>query len=246
MKTAPSTPMLAFHNNDSIRTKYINRVRTHQEADEIISGTYWENGKGCAVGCSIHGNNHAAYETEIGIPRVLARLEDRLFEAIYKFDPVCAKAWPLRFMSAPKAGANLETVWPKFALWLLLDPSSWVITHAKSERTKASTLRVGALYQQWVDGKKPEPKDWITDAAAAAAADAAAADAAAADAAAAAADAAAAAAAAACRRFYRERGYWPSWRWYYGYCARTETGRARYLGMADKLIELMESAEVSR
>ena len=92
--------LLAFHGKPSIKKIYLDRVRAHAKADEIISGKYWEGGKGCAVGCTIHGSSHSAYEAEIGIPRVLAYLEDRLFEALYKFDTVAAKAWPERFISA--------------------------------------------------------------------------------------------------------------------------------------------------
>ena len=40
--------LLAFHNDQKIKDKYIARVKAHQEADEIIKGKYWKNGKGCA------------------------------------------------------------------------------------------------------------------------------------------------------------------------------------------------------
>lgn len=193
--------LLAFHGENAIREKYVNRVRAHQEADEIVAGTYWEDGKGCAVGCSIHGSSHAAYETEIGIPRTLARLEDRLFEVIYTFDRPLAKAWPLRFMSAPKVGADLELVWPRFAHWLLVAATHGVIKHATCDAIADAA---------------------IADAAAAAIADA---------------DAR--------RVFYSQYGYWSSWRWYRGYRMINEKGRAHYVLMADKLIELMEAEKPS-
>ena len=60
----------------------------HQEADQIIQGTYGndkagKSWKGCAVGCSIHSLNklegkefklrdHHVYETELGIPESIA------------------------------------------------------------------------------------------------------------------------------------------------------------------------------
>lgn len=72
--------LLAFHGDKAIKAKYLARVKAHAEADEIIHGTYWEKGKGCAVGCTIHSEKHSAYETELGMPIILARLEDRIFE----------------------------------------------------------------------------------------------------------------------------------------------------------------------
>ena len=56
--------MRAFHGDPKVKTKYLKRVRAHRAADQIIHGTYWEDGKGCAVGCTIHSSDHAAYETE--------------------------------------------------------------------------------------------------------------------------------------------------------------------------------------
>ena len=66
----------AFHNNPKIKQKYEDRVKAHQKADRIIRGQYWENGKGCAVGCTIEGSQHKKYETELGIPEWVARLTD--------------------------------------------------------------------------------------------------------------------------------------------------------------------------
>jgi hypothetical protein len=45
--------LIAFHNDQKIKDKYLARVEAHRKADEIIKGKYWENGKGCAVGCTL-------------------------------------------------------------------------------------------------------------------------------------------------------------------------------------------------
>jgi hypothetical protein len=74
--------MKAFHNKPEIKEEYLQRIRTHKAADQIIHGSYWENGKGCAVGCTIHGNDHSRYETELGIPKNIAYLEDSIFEGL--------------------------------------------------------------------------------------------------------------------------------------------------------------------
>lgn len=159
--------LLAFHNDKAIKKAYLNRVAAHRAADEIVNGQYWQEGKGCAVGCTIHGDSHAAYETEIGVPRILARLEDRLFEAIYIFDPARAKNWPHLFLDSIREGAELELVWPKFAHWLLVDPADGIIRVAKTKPIEEAIRQVAELYRRWVSGDKPDSKEWLAAAAAA-------------------------------------------------------------------------------
>lgn len=83
---------LAYKNKPSIKKKYVARVKAHRDADEIVKGIYWENGKGCAVGCTIEGRDHSKYETELGIPRILAHLEDTIFEGLPNGTPKGQKA----------------------------------------------------------------------------------------------------------------------------------------------------------
>ena len=112
------TALLAYHGDNKIKAKYLRRVRAHAKADQIIQGTGWENGKGCAVGCTLHEYNHAAYEKELGIPVALARLEDCLFEGQRNAD---AKKFPARFLSAIKPGADLSRVSWQFLHWVLTE-----------------------------------------------------------------------------------------------------------------------------
>src|SRR5208282_5693902 len=89
--------MLAFHGKQQIKDEYLTRVKAHREADQIMKGQYWENGRGCAVGCTIHNSDHGRYETELGTPRILARLEDGIFESLPND---LAMTWPERFLDA--------------------------------------------------------------------------------------------------------------------------------------------------
>ena len=61
--------MKSFHGDVKVKVKYINRVKAHQLADNLIKGQGWENGKGCAVGCTLEAYDHSRYEVELGIPR---------------------------------------------------------------------------------------------------------------------------------------------------------------------------------
>ena len=148
--------MKAFHGKRSIKAKYIRRVRLHRESDELVKGQYWENGKGCAVGCTVHSGDHSAYERELGIPRVIARLEDGIFERLPNGK---AQAWPERFLKAIPVGADLSLVWPKFAVWLMVDKKHGVIQYARTEKSKSAIQAVADGYSELL--KNPDAKiDW--------------------------------------------------------------------------------------
>lgn len=162
--------MIAFHGDPKIKEKYLARVQAHRIADEIIHGDYWVNGKGCAVGCTVHSNQHRDYETELGIPVKLARLEDWLFENMANGNSM---TWPERFLEAPAVGADLNLVWSQFAEWLLVDAEWGVIKFAKTDRTRAAIQGVADLYQKMNLGELITSTQFASAASAADAADAA-------------------------------------------------------------------------
>lgn len=123
MSTATLT---AYHGDPGLKEQTLKKIRAHQQADQIIQGYYWEKGddgvfRGCAVGCLLEDpdGGHERYETEFGIPVQLAWLEDGIFEWL---PADVARGWPLRFMAAAPIGADLTSVWPRFAIWLMTDP----------------------------------------------------------------------------------------------------------------------------
>lgn len=148
--------MKAFHNDAAIKEKYLNRVRLHAATDEIVKGQYWVNGKGCAVGCTIHSGNHSAYEDELGIPEIIAKLEDRIFEELPNES---AMRWPLRFLEAIPVGADLSKVWPQFAIFLLTNKTQCASSHPQCK----------IVADAWQRQLKGESIDWskVTSAASA-------------------------------------------------------------------------------
>jgi hypothetical protein len=143
--------MLSYHNDPAIKEKYLARVRAHAADDELIHGTYWQDGKGCAVGCTVHSADHSAYEVELGIPRVLARLEDGIFEGMKNGR---SKHWPEQFLSAIEVGRDLSLVWPRFAVWLLTDKWHGVLQYAKTQKAKIAIQKVADAYQSVVEVQK--------------------------------------------------------------------------------------------
>jgi hypothetical protein len=110
--------LIAYHGDPSVKIAALAQIRAHAAADELVKGQYWENGKGCAVGCQIHSSDHAQYEIRFGIPQILAQLEDTIFEGLPNGD---AQQWPERFMQSIQPGADLSRVAWQFLHWLLTD-----------------------------------------------------------------------------------------------------------------------------
>jgi hypothetical protein len=105
--------MLAFHNDQAIKDKYLTRVRMHRAADNLVKGLGWEDGKGCAIGCTLEAYDHSRYPEELGLPVWLARLEDSIFEHLENGE---SQAWPESFLEAIKPGADVEPVRFKLAI----------------------------------------------------------------------------------------------------------------------------------
>src|SRR5712692_7450214 len=60
--------MKAFVDTTWTKSAIMKQLRKHAKADKIEKGYYWEDGKGCAIGCTIHSGDHAEYEPRFGIP----------------------------------------------------------------------------------------------------------------------------------------------------------------------------------
>ena len=160
--------MQAFHNDATIKSAIMAGLAVHRAADELVQGSYWENGKGCAVGCTletirvmkgaktIDHFSHKLAETETGIPQILWRLEDCIFEGLPN---AAAKGWPEQFTDAIRPGADLAMIWPRFALWLLTEELPQFTRRAAST---AALAEVAVLYREWCEsGKNPNCERWI-------------------------------------------------------------------------------------
>ena len=112
-------PLRAYHNDPAVKAKHVGHMRAHQEADELIHNQYWEDGKGCAISCTVHSGDHAAYETELGFPEWLAHLEDMFFERMTKTD---SQRFPLRLLEAIPVGfADWDRLYHDICAFLLRD-----------------------------------------------------------------------------------------------------------------------------
>ena len=133
--------MKSYLNNPELKKRFVEEIKKHKEADSIIQGTYGEvneEWKGCAVSCSLRSldiiegkelkteyKNHKDYETKLGIPEWLARLEDTLFERMEAKD---AKKFPLKFAEAIPVGVDLKPVKYKFGAYLMQENINTVLS----------------------------------------------------------------------------------------------------------------------
>ena len=158
MSARTAAPVLRAYSYPGLdKAAFLAELAEHAAADRVIQGSYetYDKGefRGCAVGCSLHSvkrhlglgsmslSNHALFETYLGIPRLLARLEDRIFEGL----PVAeARLWPQRFANAVQPGADLSGVWNQFARWLLREIA---LPAAKTEKTRAAIIAVAEGYE---------------------------------------------------------------------------------------------------
>jgi hypothetical protein len=110
-----TTPLRTFPDPKKPKAFYLERVRRHRAADELIRGTGWNGLRGCAIGCTIECYDHSLYPELLGIPTTIARLEDWLFENL----PEGHLDWPEQFLAAIPENANLSGVFSDWCVRLL-------------------------------------------------------------------------------------------------------------------------------
>jgi len=57
-------------------------VKAHLEADALIRGHYWKDGKGCFIGCLTHSDDPAPAFERFGLPEPVLRIAESIFEAL--------------------------------------------------------------------------------------------------------------------------------------------------------------------
>lgn len=120
--------MKAFHDDKTIKEKYLMRVKAHQIADEIIKEQYWKDEE---------------WRT-IGIPEWLAYVEDRLVDGLSNKS---AKEFPLRFLTIIKIGVDLEKVKVPFLIFIL-ERTLNTFDHEKFPKVKEALECVISLYKR--------------------------------------------------------------------------------------------------
>ena len=142
-----ATKLTAFHGKQELKDERLARVAEHRRLDNLQRMATGEGGKGCAVWCTMNKYDHAAYETELGIPEWIARMEDHLFENLAMDE---AMAWPEKFLQAiPVGKSDWDEVYHNYCEWLLADPTDGVIKFVgEFKDVKESIERVAMLHRE--------------------------------------------------------------------------------------------------
>ena len=151
----PRNPMLTFHGKQELKDQKIAQVRAHRQADQLVKGQYWQDGKGCAIACTIHSSDHYAYEIEMGIPVELAYLEDRIFEGL---DNGKAMMWPERFLEAIPVGVDLRRshINKRFVLALITDEKRGILNRIKNTDARAEATKIAEILSRGCAAATPE------------------------------------------------------------------------------------------
>ena len=153
----------------SVLKRLIPLADRHQKADEYRAGHYWQgngSGTGCAVGCTIHDaiklgvlpqatshESHASIAKATGLPEMVWRLADNIFEGLPEDD---RPAWTPRLLRAAAKCKNLERV-PALIMTRLAER---LAADAIRDDVKAVTLVVAGLWRRRANGDEPDAKEW--------------------------------------------------------------------------------------
>ena len=121
--------MKAFTNTVITKEELVSELKRHQLADNFIRGQYFtEDGKGCAVGCSLESvsslkgielgdfDDHEKYEELFNLPESFALLTDKLFEGISLEK---SKSFPVDVIEVINIGSDLNSIENKFKVIVL-------------------------------------------------------------------------------------------------------------------------------
>jgi hypothetical protein len=147
-----------YHNDEALKAKTIAAMREDVAAERLVPGHYWNGRNGCFVGCVIRGNDHSKFEDVLGIPRLIARLGNGIFEGLQ--DRAAQQAFAFDFLDAIPVGVYLSSCWPKFAVFMLADKEHGVLQYAKKDSTKKAIQDVVDLYQRVINGEKIDNAEW--------------------------------------------------------------------------------------
>lgn len=131
--------ILAWHNEPSLKAAAMERLREHRRLDEIAQGVYWNNGKGCHLGCLSHSNNksHEVTEKLFGLPLRVCHWLEVIFEGLPLDD---SAEWVVSSSDAIPVGADLSLCHHALTAWLL-DESTGIIYICNQNRKSIDMCR---------------------------------------------------------------------------------------------------------
>jgi len=119
--------MSAFFNEPKLKEAVIRRLEHHRTMDDFVQGIYFEEGRGCHLGCLTHSNNdsHVITKKLFNIPVNVAYLLESIFEGIPSDN---CSWWAIESIKSIPVGADFSLFKARFCIWLLRDSTLLKIT----------------------------------------------------------------------------------------------------------------------
>ena len=61
-------------------------IAEHIKADAVLAGTYWEDGKGCFIGCLTYSDDPSKVTERFGLPEPSVRIAEHIFEKLSRIE----------------------------------------------------------------------------------------------------------------------------------------------------------------
>ena len=148
----------AWLGSQEIKDLTLEMLRADQEAHRIVQRHYWEDGKGCQLGCLTRklDGTHAAVVDRFGFPLRVAYWLEAVFEGLPQGE---CEQWVIDSAEAIPIGADLSLAHHRLAVWLLGpdSPSSQGNQHETVSRAVAGAR---ALHVRAANAESVDPDEW--------------------------------------------------------------------------------------
>jgi hypothetical protein len=152
----------SFNNKQELKEKLVSAMIADKESEKIIKGQYYENNKGCNIGCAEYelckilgdkftNSRHKYLAEKLQIPEFLLHLADTIFENLPHNE---SQNWAgADFWEAIPVGRDLTLLANKIKIEILINSEFGCYQYA-NEETKPIIDRIVALHQSKIDGKE--------------------------------------------------------------------------------------------
>ncbi len=146
--------MKAFLGKQSVKDKYVGRLRHSREIDRLTQGTTGDGVKenGCFISCTMGKYSHTDFEKKLGVPLALAHIMENIFESMSAKD---AAEWAEKPLAAVRVGADLSLVAAKMNLY-----SARLVLEALPESVKPAQAVLVALHEREAMGDTPTNQEF--------------------------------------------------------------------------------------
>lgn len=150
--------MIAWYGEQKLKDAALARLREHRRLDHLAQGVYFQDGRGCHLGCLTHTDSgaHEATERMFGLPQRVAYWLESVFEGLPS--DRCAW-WVITSTEAIPVGADLSLCHHELAAWLL-GPESPSAAGSQHDLVRAAIEGMRRLHERAAAGEAITGEQW--------------------------------------------------------------------------------------